>query len=117
MKKTIIVVDDQSDLRLSAKFILENYGFNVIEAESPLHALDVIAEQPVDLMLLDMNFQYDTTSGKEGLDMLKTLKNRNHHFPVIVMTAWSTVEFAVEAIKLGAKTLLKNRGKISAWCE
>ena len=111
MKKTIIVVDDQSDLRLSAKFILENYGFNVIEAESPLHALDVIAEQPVDLMLLDMNFQYDTTSGKEGLDMLKTLKDKNYHFPVIVMTAWSTVEIAVEAIKLGAKDFIEKPWK------
>ncbi|MCJ8294992.1 MAG: sigma-54 dependent transcriptional regulator [Colwellia sp.] len=111
MKKTIIVVDDQSDLRLSAKFILENYGFNVIEAESPLHALDVIAEQQVDLMLLDMNFQYDTTSGKEGLDMLKTLKDKNYHFPVIVMTAWSTVEIAVEAIKLGAKDFIEKPWK------
>jgi len=73
MKETIIVVDDQSDLRLSARFVLENYGFNVIEAESPRQALDKIAEQQVDLMLLDMNFQYDTTSGQEGLDMLKTL--------------------------------------------
>jgi DNA-binding NtrC family response regulator len=111
MKKTIIVVDDQSDLRLSAKFILENYGYNVVEADSPLQALEVIAEQPVDLMLLDMNFQYDTTSGKEGLDMLKTLKEKNHHFPIIVMTAWSTVEIAVEAIKLGAKDFIEKPWK------
>jgi DNA-binding NtrC family response regulator len=111
MKKTIIVVDDQSDLRLSAKFILENYGFNVIEADSPLQALEVIAVQPVDLMLLDMNFQYDTTSGLEGLDMLKTLKNNTYHFPVIVMTAWSTVEIAVEAIKLGAKDFIEKPWK------
>ncbi|MEW6997571.1 sigma-54-dependent transcriptional regulator [Colwelliaceae bacterium BS250] len=111
MKKTIIVVDDQSDLRLSAKFILENYGFNVLEADSPLQALDVIAEQSVDLMLLDMNFQYDTTSGQEGLDMLKSLKDKNYHFPVIVMTAWSTVEIAVEAIKLGAKDFIEKPWK------
>jgi len=111
MKKTIIVVDDQRDLRLSAKFILENYGFNVIEADCPLQALEVIAEQTVDLMLLDMNFQYDTTSGQEGLDMLKTLKNKNYHFPVIVMTAWSTVEVAVEAIKLGAKDFIEKPWK------
>jgi DNA-binding NtrC family response regulator len=111
MKKTIIVVDDQSDLRLSAKFILENYGFNVIEANSPLQALEVIAKQSVDLMLLDMNFQYDTTSGQEGLDMLTTLKDKNYHFPVIVMTAWSTVEVAVEAIKLGAKDFIEKPWK------
>jgi len=111
MKKTIIVVDDQSDLRLSAKFILENYGFNVLEAESPLQALEVIAEHSVDLMLLDMNFQYDTTSGQEGLDMLKALKDKNYHFPVIVMTAWSTVEIAVEAIKLGAKDFIEKPWK------
>lgn len=111
MKRTIIVVDDQSDLRLSAKFILENYGYNVIEADSPLKALEVIAEQSVDLMLLDMNFQYDTTSGQEGLNMLKTLKAKNYHFPVIVMTAWSTVEIAVEAIKLGAKDFIEKPWK------
>jgi DNA-binding NtrC family response regulator len=111
MKKTIIVVDDQSDLRSSTRFILENYGFNIIEADSPLQALDVIAEQQVDLMLLDMNFQYDTTSGKEGLNMLKTLKDKNHLFPVIVMTAWSTIEIAVEAIKLGAKDFIEKPWK------
>ncbi len=111
MKKTIIVVDDQSDLRLSARFVLENYGFNVIEAESPRQALDKIAEQQVDLMLLDMNFQYDTTSGQEGLDMLKTLQDKSYSFPVIVMTAWSTVEIAVEAIKLGAKDFIEKPWK------
>jgi DNA-binding NtrC family response regulator len=111
MSKKIMVVDDQRDLRLSAKFILENYGYNVLEADSPLQALEVIAEQPVDLMLLDMNFQYDTTSGQEGLDMLKTLKAKNYHFPVIVMTAWSTVEVAVEAIKLGAKDFIEKPWK------
>ncbi len=111
MKKTIMVVDDQSDLRLSAKFILENYGFAVIEADSPRRALDKIADQQVDLMLLDMNFQYDTTSGQEGLDMLKSLKNKNYHFPVIVMTAWSTIEIAVEAIKLGAKDFIEKPWK------
>ena len=111
MKKNILVVDDQSDLRLSAKFILENYGFNVLEAESPLHALEVIAETPIDLMLLDMNFQYDTTSGQEGLDMLKTLSDKQYHFPVVVMTAWSTVEVAVEAIKRGAKDFIEKPWK------
>jgi len=111
MKKTIIVVDDQSDLRLSAKFILENYGFNVLEADSPIQALEVIAENNIDLMLLDMNFQYDTTSGQEGLQMLKTLKDKGYHFPVIVMTAWSTVEIAVEAIKLGAKDFIEKPWK------
>ena len=111
MKKTIMVVDDQSDLRLSARFILENYGFTVIEADSPQQALDKIVEHQVDLMLLDMNFQYDTTSGQEGMDMLKSLKEKNHHFPVIVMTAWSTVEIAVEAIKLGAKDFIEKPWK------
>ncbi|WP_085296795.1 sigma-54-dependent transcriptional regulator [Cognaticolwellia mytili] len=111
MQKTIMVVDDQSDLRLSARFILENYGFTVIEADSPQQALDKITEQQVDLMLLDMNFQYDTTSGQEGMDMLKSLKEKNHHFPVIVMTAWSTVEIAVEAIKLGAKDFIEKPWK------
>lgn len=106
-----MVVDDQSDLRLSARFILENYGFSVVEADSPQHALDILADQQVDLMLLDMNFQYDTTSGQEGMDMLKSLKDQNHHFPVIVMTAWSTVEIAVEAIKLGAKDFIEKPWK------
>ncbi len=58
-----------------------------------------------------MNFQYDTTSGQEGMDMLKSLKEKNHHFPVIVMTAWSTVEIAVEAIKLGAKDFIEKPWK------
>jgi len=102
MKATVLVIDDKADVRLSACFLLNNHHYQVIEAESPLQAREVITKQPVDLILLDMNYSNDTTSGKEGLDFISHLTRDNISIPVIAMTAWSSVELAVQAMKIGA---------------
>jgi len=98
--KTILVIDDKADVRLSLRFLLSNHKFNAVEASSLLEAQEILNDTHVDLILLDMNYQLDTTSGEEGLSFLKSLKNG--HPPVIAMTAWSSVDLAVKAMQQGA---------------
>jgi DNA-binding NtrC family response regulator len=98
----ILVVDDSPEIRLSAAFILEDQGFDVLEAENHHYAQTILAESAIDLILLDMNFSLDTTSGEEGLRFLTWLAKSDFVMPVIAMTGWSNVELAVSAMRLGA---------------
>jgi len=101
-KPQILVVDDNPEIRLSAAFILEDQGFIVLEAENHHYAQASLAEHSIDLILLDMNFSLDTTSGEEGLRFLNWLAQSNYSIPVIAMTGWSNVDLAVNAMRLGA---------------
>ncbi len=101
-KPQILVVDDSPEIRLSAAFILEDQGFDVLEAENHHYAQTVLSENRVDLILLDMNFSLDTTSGEEGLRFLTWLSKSDFIIPVIAMTGWSNVDLAVNAMRLGA---------------
>jgi len=98
----ILVVDDSPEIRLSAAFILEDQGFDVLEAENHHYAQTVLSDNRVDLILLDMNFSLDTTSGEEGLRFLTWLSKSDFVIPVIAMTGWSNVDLAVSAMRLGA---------------
>ena len=98
----ILVVDDSPEIRLSASFILEDQGFMVLEAENHHFAQVILAENSIDLILLDMNFSLDTTSGEEGLSFLTWLNKSDFVIPVIAMTGWSNVDLAVSAMRLGA---------------
>lgn len=98
----ILIVDDQQDIRLSASLVLTNHGYHCLEADSPSQALAILEQQQVDLLLLDMNFHQDTTSGEEGLALLKRLYEQNICLPIVVMTAWASVDIAVQAMQLGA---------------
>lgn len=105
MSQTILVIDDMPDVRLSAHFLLSNHNYDVIEAESPLQALEIMQTRPADLILLDMNFTTDTTSGQEGLDFLARLNAQGDEgftVPVIAMTGWSSIDLAVQAMQQGA---------------
>ena len=101
-KLKILIVDDSPEIRLSAAFILEDQGFAVLEAENHHYAQTSLAENNVDLILLDMNFSLDTTSGEEGLRFLTWLGQSDFVIPVIAMTGWSNVDLAVNAMRLGA---------------
>ena len=105
------MVDDKADVRLSARFLLSNYGFLIEEADSPTAALSLIQKQHVDLVLLDMNFALDTTSGEEGLYFLRKLKKIQQDnakmIPVVAMTAWANTELVVKALKLNATDFIE----------
>lgn len=111
VQKTILVIDDQAPVRLSLAVLLEDHNFQVLEAENPQLAQMVLKEHQVQLILLDMNYQRDTTSGQEGLDFLSWLQASDITIPVVVMTAWANVELAVNAMQLGAKDFIEKPWK------
>jgi len=99
----ILVADDQSDVLEALRLLLKGNGFDVDTTTSPSAALAALERRDYDAMLLDMNYTRDTTSGKEGLDMLSTLQTLEPHMPVVVMTAWGSIDNAVEAMRRGAR--------------
>ena len=100
---SVLVVDDQPDILEALRLLLKGQGFEVETALSPTSALGILDRRDFDAMLLDMNYSRDTTSGREGLDLLGVLRNLEPDLPVIVMTAWGTVDNAVEAMQRGAR--------------
>lgn len=107
MSLTVLVIDDMADVRLSANFLLSNHNYQVLEAESLLQATEIINQENINLILLDMNFSTDTTSGQEGLNFLKKLSNNECNIPVVAMTGWSSIELAVSAMQYGANDFIE----------
>lgn len=101
-KPVILVIEDNREIRLSARFVLEDMGFSVVEAENPPQAMALLKQQRANVILLDMNFELDTTSGAEGLRFLEWLQQQMWELPVVAMTAWSSTELVVKAMQLGA---------------
>lgn len=98
----ILVADDQPDVLLALRFLLKAEGFTIQTADHPAAILSAVRLSPPDLVLMDLNYTRDTTSGEEGLDALAQLQQLGLRAPVIVMTAWGSVELAVEAMRRGA---------------
>ena len=102
----ILVVDDDRNIRVSLKLILERNGYEVALAEEPKEAIRIIRDIPaVELVLMDMNYNiYRTSSndGEEGITLLKQIKVFRPDVPCILMTAWGTIELAVRGMRAGA---------------
>ena len=98
----ILVVDDDKTIRLSLKFILERNGYEVALSEGPKEAMQTVRHTPaVELVLMDMNYSR-ATDGEEGLTLLKQVKVFRPDVPVILMTAWGTIDLAVQGMRAGA---------------
>ena len=98
----ILVVDDDKNIRLSLKLILERNEYEVALAETPKVALQIIRNTPaIELVLMDMNYTR-ATDGEEGLTLLKQVKVFQPHLPVILMTAWGSIDLAVQGMRAGA---------------
>ncbi|HEX4227682.1 MAG TPA: SpoIIE family protein phosphatase [Bryobacteraceae bacterium] len=100
--RKVLVVDDQPDVREALCLLLKGAGYSADTAESPNAALAAAAYDDHDLIVVDMNYTCDTTSGDEGLGLVGGLRAQRPNVPIIAMTAWSTVELAVEAMHRGA---------------
>lgn len=100
--RKVLVVDDQADVREALRLLLKGAGYATETAESPNDALAAAAYCDHDLIVIDMNYTWDTTSGEEGLRLLDRLRAQCRDVPVIAMTGWSTIELAVEAMHRGA---------------
>ena len=103
----VLIADDQPDILNALRLLLLDEGFEVVEARSPVEAIERIEEAEFDLAILDLNYTRDTTSGQEGLDLLERIKGVDPSLPVLVMTAWTSVAGAVEAMRRGARDYLE----------
>ncbi len=99
----VLVADDQPDVLEALRLLLKRDGFSVVTTQSPAGVMSALESQDFDLLLMDLNYTRDTTSGKEGFDLLQNLRSHDANLPVIVMTAWGSVEGAVEAMRRGAR--------------
>jgi DNA-binding NtrC family response regulator len=99
----ILVVDDQVDVLEALRLLLKPEGFAVTAVTSAAAAIAAARETTFDAALIDLNYARDTTSGKEGLDLLSALRAVDDALPVVVMTAWGTIDGAVEAMRRGAR--------------
>ncbi len=106
-KPVILVADDDADVRQALSMLLRDCGCEVATAASPAEALSWLRQKRPDLVLLDMNYQRDTTSGAEGLALLRQINTMDSTLPVVVLTGWATVELAVQAMQMGAKDFLE----------
>ncbi|HEY5078848.1 MAG TPA: sigma-54 dependent transcriptional regulator, partial [Opitutaceae bacterium] len=99
----ILVADDHADIIEALRLLLKNEGYQVEAVKSPAAAIKAIEARDYALALLDLNYARDTTSGKEGLDLLSRVQSIDPTLPVVIMTAWANVELAVEAMRRGAR--------------
>ena len=103
----VLVADDQSDVLESLRLLLRTEGFAVETVTSPAAALASATSREFDAVLIDLNYARDTTSGAEGLDLLSRLVRLDGTLPVVVMTAWGSVDLAVEAMRRGARDFVQ----------
>ena len=103
----ILVADDQADILQALRLLLRQEGFAVETAASPAGVLAALERSEFDALLMDLNYTRDTTSGREGLDVLARIRQLDASLPVVVMTAFGSVEGAVEAMRQGARDYLE----------
>src|SRR2546425_576245 len=103
----VLLADDQADIREALRVLLKQEGFESHSAASPAAALAAIESREFDAILMDLNYARDTTSGQEGLDLLYRIQALDITLPVVVMTAWGSVELAVEAMRRGARDFVQ----------
>ncbi|MGI8745077.1 MAG: sigma-54-dependent transcriptional regulator [Bryobacteraceae bacterium] len=103
----ILIADDQPDVLEALRLLLKGEGFQIESANSPAGVLTVIEARDFDVVIMDLNYSRDTTSGEEGLDLLTRIQAVDTILPVIVMTAWGTVKLAVEAMRRGARDFIQ----------
>ena len=107
MTPRILIADDQPDLLDALKLLLKGQGIEFDAVTSPEAALNALNSRPFDLVLMDLNYTGDTTSGREGIDLLARVQAVDALLPVIVMTGWGSVDLAVEAMRRGVRDFVQ----------
>lgn len=103
----ILIADDQADVLEALRFLVKGEGYQAEAVNSPPAAIDAVESRDFDAVLMDLNYTRDTTSGQEGLELLNRIQTLDTTLPVIVMTAWGSVELAVEAMRRGARDFIQ----------
>jgi DNA-binding NtrC family response regulator len=103
----ILIADDDRDVLEALRLLLKGEGYETETVMQPADVLKAVAKREYGVVLIDLNYTRDTTSGREGLDLLASIQALDATLPVVVMTAWGTVELAVEALRRGAKDFIQ----------
>ena len=103
----ILIADDQPDVLEALRFLVKGEGYQAETVTSPTAVVDAVESRDFDAVLMDLNYTRDTTSGQEGLELLNRIQGLDGSLPVIVMTAWGSVELAVEAMRRGARDFIQ----------
>jgi len=103
----VLIADDQPDVLEALRLLLKGEGFQIESATSPAGILAALETREYDVVLMDLNYTRDTTSGQEGLDLLSRIQGIDGMAPVVVMTAWGSVDLAVEAMRRGARDFIQ----------
>jgi DNA-binding NtrC family response regulator len=103
----VLVADDQPHILEAVELLLAPQGIDVTCVRSPRLLLEAMGQSDYDVLLIDLNYTRDTTSGQEGLDLLARIQEIDTRIPVIVMTAWGNIDLAVESIKRGARDFVQ----------
>src|SRR5579884_2631607 len=103
----VLIADDQPHVLEALRLLLKSEGFQIETAHSPASILASVEAHDFDVILMDLNYTRDTTSGQEGLDLLGRIQAIDATVPVVVMTAWGSVEVAVEAMRRGARDFVQ----------
>jgi sigma-B regulation protein RsbU (phosphoserine phosphatase) len=103
----ILIADDQQDVLDALRLLLKGHGYAIETVNSPADLLTAVAHREFDILLIDLNYARDTTSGREGLDVLSRLRQLDDAPPVVAMTGWATVGLAVEAMQYGVSDFVE----------
>ena len=104
---TILIADDQAAVLEALRFLVKGECYRSEAATSPAAVIDALESRDFDVVLMDLNYARDTTSGREGLDLLHRIQALDSTLPVVVMTAWGSVELAVAAMRAGARDFIQ----------
>jgi len=104
--RTILIIDDNPGVLDALSLMFSLHDIRVVTALSPQAGLDLLTREPISLVIADMNFTADTTSGEEGVALFRAIRDRNPDLPVILLTAWTHLATAVELVKAGAADYL-----------
>jgi len=103
----ILIADDQADVLKALRLLLRPKGYEMTTASSVQEIVDAVESKDFDIVLMDLNYVRGETSGKHGLDLLERIRQVDESLPVVVMTAWGSIELAVEAMRRGARDFVQ----------
>jgi DNA-binding NtrC family response regulator len=103
----VLVADDQPHVLDALELLLKNHGYRIETVTHPARVLQALESREFDVVLLDLNYTRDTTAGGEGLDLVSQIRIIDENIPLVVMTAWSSVDLAVEAMRRGASDFVQ----------
>src|SRR2546427_4127321 len=103
----ILIADDQADVLAALRLLLKSERFQIETTSSPAGILTAVDSREFDVVLIDLNYARDTTSGSEGLDLLTRIRALDPTLPIVVMTAWGSVDLAVQAMRRGARDFIQ----------